>query len=198
MAIEAKRGCGFRKVGGLYLIAPEPGRVCGRLPMPLVVCPACGAGIKPSRGWTWIDPAQLFAGAGCYFGPSCHSCPAGLLADDPGPAGLLWVGEQYYPTPAHFQAEAAAQGISRRIAAVPRGFEVGKTRVYLAHRIGMPLNGEIVPAVFMVIRPLRVELVVTDQEAEDLEAMHRLQARGITPFVVPHDDPDHNPGGILH
>lgn len=53
MAIEAKRGCGFRKVGGTYLVSEGEGMPCDRLPIKLDVCPVCSHGFKRSRGWTW-------------------------------------------------------------------------------------------------------------------------------------------------
>jgi len=51
---ESKRGCGWRKPGGLYLMADGPAELCGKLPIPLEICPSCGGGIKLSRGWTWV------------------------------------------------------------------------------------------------------------------------------------------------
>jgi len=33
MAVEAKRGCGYRKVGGLYIVSGGQGISCHRLPM---------------------------------------------------------------------------------------------------------------------------------------------------------------------
>ena len=41
MAIEPRRGCGFRKTGGLYLVGDNQGQPCCRLPIILHVCPAC-------------------------------------------------------------------------------------------------------------------------------------------------------------
>ena len=56
---ESERGCGFRKKGGLYLVSEGLAAPCGKLPIPLTVCPVCGQGIKPSRGWTWINGKKL-------------------------------------------------------------------------------------------------------------------------------------------
>lgn len=169
MATEKKRGCGYRKIGGLYLVTDGGGSPCDRLPFELDVCPTCGGGIKPARGWSWFSPAGLFLddhlggigaetviGEGDFsehegFTPcSCpDACPVCHVrkhfewrsddgADGPDKdyirAGLLWVGEQHYPRPQDFAAESALQGISRRISTLPKGFIVGHTWVFLAHR----------------------------------------------------------------
>jgi hypothetical protein len=62
---EGKRGCGYRKPGGLYLRTDGHGRYCGALPIELTVCPTCSQGIKPARGWTWLNLAALVAVRGC-------------------------------------------------------------------------------------------------------------------------------------
>jgi hypothetical protein len=122
MAVEEKRGCGYRKVGGLYLICFGAGRHCGKMPVKCEVCPTCNAGIKPTRGWTWIDPVPHFAERACDSG-NCRACPLGSdNLTDLGPVGLIWIGEQFYPTPQAFVAEAGRMGISRRIPAIPKGF----------------------------------------------------------------------------
>lgn len=198
MAIEAARGCGFRKVGGLYLVCPKEGRRCGLLPLPLTICPACGHGVKQTRGWTWINPEKLFEGATCRLPfDDCQTCPM----HDPAymeRAGLLWIGKQFYPTPEHFRLEADSMGISRRIAAIPRGFEVGKTWVFLAHPEAIPGQGEngngeprMIPGVFTIFKPTAIEMIVTETQARDEVEMARLRKRGITPVAVPDDDKDH-------
>jgi hypothetical protein len=150
MAVEAKRGCGYRKVGGKYLVGGGVGFFCDRLPIELTVCPCCQSGIKQSRGWTWIDVALLVGGQHVLpvksrehegqlihcecetFCPLCHN-PKAI-----GKAGLLWIGEKFYPTPVHFDAEGVSLGISRRISAIPRDFKVGETWVLLAHPKTVP------------------------------------------------------------
>lgn len=161
LKIEAARGCGFRKKGGLYLIAGKPNAPCGRLPIPLDICPCCHGGIKPTRGWTWVQPKPLFAAKPCAYqglaidseGPTVmflpHSEPAlsGIhrtcpLSDQnlPERAGLLWIGGAFYKRPEDYMSEAARMGLSRRISAVPKDFVVGETWVLLAHRECIP-NG---------------------------------------------------------
>lgn len=194
MAVEGKRGCGFRKVGGLYLVSDGPGVVCDRLPFVLKTCPCCGAGIKPSRGFTWVDPIRLFEGdhdgkGECTCPVACPACyPAEHFAHNQPvmgaeitwklvriPAGLLWIGEEHYATPGAFLAEGAAQGLSRRISKLPNGFVIGETWVFLAHRKAKP--GEVdsklfekepgfLPGIFLAIRPQRVERIVKQSELD--------------------------------
>lgn len=213
MAVEPKRGCGFRKVGGLYLVCDGAGWPCGRLPLPLTVCPTCGAGIKQSRGWTWVDPGELFdAAAGCEWPEAvdtssgwrgCGNCPLADPRQTMGErAGLLWIGEKFYASPLEFEVEAGKLGISRRIAAVPHEFELGKTWVLLAHPKAITSQQTILegrgaaepgPGVFSVFKPQRIEKIVTETEAADAEAMAVLERRGITPIAVPDGDEDHAP-----
>lgn len=196
VSVESKRGCGFRKPGGLYLVSDGLGAPCGLLPVPLDVCRACGCGVKPSRGWTWVEPAGLLGSKLHEHGePWCPlSRPDGLGAR----AGLLWIGEAFYPTTLDFAREAVRQGISRRISAVPRGFEVGQW-VLLAHRKACPVRtpDEIIygrgpdapepergPGVFHVFRPQRIEYVVRGNETN--AEIIALEKRGITPVRVEH------------
>ena len=199
MAVEAKRGCGFRRVGGVYLVASGLGEPCHKLPVTLDVCPCCHGGIKPTRSFTWVGPALV--GPACApdalccvaqrrHCPRCPVCSPELLGDK---AGLLWVGGSFYPTPGHFTEEARTQGISRRIPAVPRGFEAGKHFVLLAHREAtVSPEGKKVAGIFHVFRPERVELIVRQSEATP-EKIAEEAARGVTVVAVPDGDPDHDP-----
>lgn len=188
MATEARRGCGYRKVGGIYLVSDALGAPCDRMPYPLEVCPCCGAGVKPARGWTWIDPVKLFGEhMGCRDTLPCPICqPAfffgektlvnGKTLETAKRAGLLWIGDQFY-SPTEFLSEAAMLGVSRRISAVPRGFKVGETWVFLAHSKAchrwdinkVDPHGQIgeleeYPGIFCVFKPKRIELIVNQSE----------------------------------
>jgi len=205
MAVETRRACGYRRVGGLYLVAPPFTFTCDRGDMPLSVCPCCGAGVKQSRGWTWIEARKMLGihriGEDQVLCPDCmQGC---LLCLPPGPkSGLLWVGDRFY-SPYSFLEEARSLGISKRIVAVPRGFEAGKTVVYLAHpKAVKKINKDFAfgedleedpgsPGIFAAFRPTAVEKIVNDVQAKDEEEMERLRERGITPVVVPSNDPDH-------
>lgn len=173
--IESARGCGYRKGGGLYLVSDGVMVPCGKLPIPLDVCPVCDHGIHPSRGWTWIDIAALSATA-----PECAVqterthllCP---LNGSVRRSGLLWVGEEHYATPEAFLTEAQTMGVSRRISKVPRDFVLGQTWVFFAHR---KCFGEDGPGIFHAFMPKAIEYVVTGEETE--EELDRLESRGLT------------------
>lgn len=184
--VDQKRGCGWRKEGGIYLRADSSGMECGKLPFPLDVCPCCHAGIKPSRGWTWINPAPFVEKVECKKKDSL-SCSLCVLSHPPERAGLLWVGEKFYPTPEAWLSESCNQGISRRIAAVPKDFKVGESWVFCAHRKcfpGEPKDGEEtwIPGVFHVWKPQRIEYVTTGKETES--EIEDLIKRGLTPVKV--------------
>ena len=141
MAVEPRRGCGFRKIGGLYFVGGGRTVFCDRLPILLEVCPTCAHGIKQTRGFTWVNAEVLVDGVH----PNCKDnfpCPLCMAPGELGRCGLLWIGERFYKTPAHFDREAMELGISRRISAIPRGFKVGETWILFAHpkAIASPLS----------------------------------------------------------
>lgn len=205
---DSKRGCGWRKAGGLYLRCDGVMVPCGKLPVPLGVCPCCSAGIKPARGWTWFNPRPFLALKECAcLGTDdearCEVCPMHV---PPERAGLLWIGEKFYPTPADYMDESRRLGVSRRINRVPQGYKAGD-RVYLAHRLAIDhkelcacrgtegkncgtCKGEgwvhhQTPGIFTTFVPDRIEYVCTGKETEkDLDA---LVERGITPVKVQRD-----------
>ena len=207
---EQARGCGYRHSGqdgvGLYLMGSGIFEICERLPFPLGVCPCCGEGIKFGRGFTWITPTKLFApnlkpkcilaeiendssyGAGSILrAMKDHNHKACFLCSPPeGKHGLLWVGDKFY-TPGSFMQESVTMGISKRIASIPHGFEIGETVVYLAHNkaiesLEVPVKEgefvpgdflekskiEYIPAVFTVFKPNRVDIVVDTTNPEEL------------------------------
>lgn len=201
MAIEKRRGCGYRAVGGIYVVGGHLTAPCGMLPFELGVCPCCGAGIKPARAWTWINPQLMLKNANpCNFGKSalCDSCVMNNVERFGEKAGMIWIGGAHYRTPQHFMLEANTQGISRRLArnAVPKELELGKTWCFLAHREALVVDGEKRPGVFAIFKPTKLEIIITETQSRDEAFMKRIEERGLTPVVVPDDDPDHNPKGI--
>lgn len=179
--VEGKRGCGYRKSGsdgyGMYLMGPAFAEPCERLSFPLCVCPTCGAGIKFSRGFTWVNPIELFApdlAPICtpnevpdHNHDKCPMCSPWTAGDQ---AGLMWVGKRYYSVEA-FITEARRMGISKRVSNLPQGFELGTHFIYLAHiracvpepQMGTDVDEEASPGIFWVFKPSHVELVIDDE-----------------------------------
>lgn len=157
MSQEEKRGCGFRRAGGTYLVSDGLGEPCERLPLPLDACPTCGCGVKQSRGFQWIKPSLLFDNpkikpcGSASDKPSgnvglrehCHHClvctPNLLEAhgDPKDKLGLMWTGEKFYKTPQDWSLEAAKLGVSKRVATIPKGLVLGKTWIFVAHPKGV-------------------------------------------------------------
>ena len=145
MAQEAKRGCGYRKVGALYLV--NDGKMfasCDRLPFPLNCCPVCDAGFKPFRGVKKINPVALFGSHEvCTDDRLCLMCDGTLpnrqlLLDEEGGVidvgdYLMCVGERFYPKAGDFLAESLNMGVSKRISTIPNNLIVGHSWVFLAH-----------------------------------------------------------------
>lgn len=222
MAQEAKRGCGYRKVHALYLVGRYIPMECDRLPLPLERCPVCGMGMKFTRAPMEINPHRL-------FGPHddigkiawtticrdrirpCHVC------DPPDDAAyIMGVGEKYY-TPESFAREAVEQGISKRIAAVPKKLVLGKTIIYLSHpkavevkepavlQQAMAIAGgdeqqrprlleaekaEHKLGIFCAFVPQAVEMLIWESEATP-EYLEQLGKRGILPVILKDGDKDH-------
>lgn len=221
MAQEPKRGCGYRKCGGLYLVGGGIGVACDRLPYELSICPCCSQGVKQARGWTWIDVAKFFqgphslpVGAGsvappektwlCYCGGT-RGCPLCLKPELLGKAGLLWIGEKFYKSPSDFVKEGVTLGFSRRIKAVPQGFKIGETWVLLAHAKAVPVDAvagippvedeDFKPGIFYVWLPSKLEMIFKESERGS-EKVQAAEKRGITPVFFADDDKDHQ--GNVH
>lgn len=178
---DFKRGCGYRKQGGLYLMADGLFKSCGKLPVPLDKCPCCGAGIKFTRGWTWIT-SELINQRECTKSDCKTPCvPFDGSVDK---LGLLWIGKIFYPQASDFTRESLQLGVSRRIKAVPRGFKIGETWVALAHMkaINDFENNTQKAGIFTIMKPTRIEYIVRDTDTD--EFLEGLEKRGITPVHV--------------
>ena len=138
MAVEAKRGCGYRKVGGTYMVSAIGLQACDRLPFELTVCDCCGEGYRASRSLREVSPYLLFKGRHdpCGCSQTCYICnPKWPRNEDQHSDYLEWVGGSYYKNPELFIEEANSLGISRRLkGGIPRRMVVGKSIVLLAHR----------------------------------------------------------------
>lgn len=142
MAVEAARGCGFRKAGGIYLVSGGIGEPCERLPVPLETCEHCKrAAIEFTRGLQWVGVTYALSRArACDFNPDhcthCVICQPVLMEREAEPKdlfALVWIGEAHYPTAADWTKESNAMGVSRRISAIPKEMILGKTWVIVAH-----------------------------------------------------------------
>jgi hypothetical protein len=206
-----ERGCGFKKIGGLYLCGDYVPVSCDRLPYPLPVCPICGSGIKVGRGFTKINPKELF---GHHI--SCHDEHQPCMMCQPKKGEISYIiriGERYYPSVEAFLAEGVAMGFSRRIAQIPRDFKVGKTVVYLAHinacvvkepvaiqeAMGLLEESQMhlidspkekrVMGIFTAFIPQRIEKIYWESDLEKMtdEEKKALAKRQITPIGVEYD-----------
>lgn len=193
--VESARGCGYRSKGGIYLRFDGAAQACGRLPIPLVRCPCCGAGIRASRAPQWVDADMLlkpYLEQECPTPDNCATCPIhAAIHGNIGKSLLITVGEKFYPLPDDFIEESRRMGVSRRITSVPRDFEVGKTWVLFAHRKAVHERPEFVgpvkftPGIFAMCQPTRIEYVVKGTETdEEIEALIK---RGLTPVSVIRD-----------
>lgn len=199
-----RRGCGYRKVGGLYLVGDGFPAECLKLPAELTVCPCCSHGIKFFRGYKSVNAKRVFGGDCVDTGLTkerpeyCvdRECPFEMEK-----VGLMWVGKRFY-SPKSFIEEAWDMGISKRISAIPKDFELGKTWVLLAHLEAvtkdfwvdaepgesLPLdpdrvrteNGktqilqkEKVGGVFYVFKPSKIELTVTQKMLDEMTEEER-------------------------
>lgn len=192
---EQRRGCGYRKHGGLYMVAEGSAVGCGRFPIPLTICPCCSGGIKQTRSWTWVNPSLLLKDVPCkspgVWTVPCR-CPMAQIEREER-AGLLWIGTAFYPTPEAFALEAAKMGVCRR-SAVPKDFKLGEHWVLMAHpkailgpieQVDGKATQTYTKGIVFAFKPSRIEKMITEQERADAVEMEKLEKRGITPVVLP-------------
>lgn len=216
MAVEAKRGCGYRKAGGLYLVTSGLGEPCERLPILIGDCPCCKRpAVEQTRSFQWVDAQYILSFAkACAFRPQhcthCVICQPVLLARDCEPAdrfGLMWVGAEHYPTVESWYEEARRLGVSKRMATIPKELVLGKSFILVAHpkaiteTVKVKEDGELVeheevrfrPGVFHAFRVQKVELVVTPSMKKQDWVKELVEKKGVVLVEVPEDDPDHAP-----
>lgn len=201
MTVEAIRGCGYRKVGGVYVVSSGPLALpCDRLPYTLHYCPVCGEGVKFTRGWQWLDwwkyarNHETQGGTGsetptecrCPFKFACPVCEPGQF---PQPYGVLWVGHEY--TIEEFLEEACRQGVSKRIPGgdaliprLPKALKPG-THVLLAYKSDPPV-------IFCEFPVARIEKLIWQKDATEA-TIQSLEKAGINPVIIPDGDKDHDP-----
>lgn len=159
---EGVRGCGYRKPGGLYMRMYEGSSFnCSRLPIPIVSCTCCGLKIKQSRAPGWIPGSYLLTGK-CNSDTGCDGCTFKTEVASREKVLNIWIGGGFYKTPEDFISEAKRMGISRRIAAIPKGFKIGEDWITLSHPKAIVDNVkfEATPGIFYLFRPDAIEYVV--------------------------------------
>lgn len=212
---EAKRGCGYRQVGGLYLCGEYAFAPCDRLPYELKSCPVCGAGIHFTRSFTEVNPLKLFgmhdqSDKGkfapysvkaslevCQCPPACYVC---YPTDKP--AYIKTIGKKFY-SPISFMDEAKNMGVSLRMAQIPKDLKLGETVVYLAHPEAVALprtieRCEFKLGIFSAFIPKRIEMPIYDKMLKgkgSRKLKQNLKKRGITAVVVKgrEHDPNYKP-----
>ncbi len=206
-AIELKRGCGYRKVEGLYLVGTGLTAPCDMIPLELKPCITCGFQIPFSRGFLWLNKQWIQHYAANHqnsldeFNNKCKCTPACPICfpwnNDLDRYGLMWVGQRWY-TPESFVREAQAMAVCKRISQIPKGLILGKTWVLLAHQKVPFYESEVVqhglglasrepkrfPAIFYAFVPQLVEKLIWESKATE-KTLAALKEQGITPVIVP-------------
>lgn len=206
---EGQRGCGYRKIGGLYL-ASDLGQqlVCDGLPLPLDPCGCCGFEPFPTRGLQRLRAGYIqflsdrkhedLYSTKCSCPPACPICfPWGNADKEENLIlGLMYVGASFY-TPESFIKEAIEMGVSKRIPEIPSWMVLGKTWIFLAQRDVPMVNGKgtyeldglavkepkKTPAIFYGFKPQRVEMPLWKGSVTD-EEIQILERHGVTPILL--------------
>jgi len=187
-SIEKKRGCGYRKPGGFYLIGSKEAAPCCKLPVLLTACPCCGNRVKFTRGFQWISGKILGAADCSVIWKYNGTCPLVSIKDQR--IGLMWVGRAFYSTPKEFENEAARMGVSKRIKHLPKNCKIGSW-IALAHMAAVEIlpgspdhpkgehwpMPEWVPGIFHIFKVTGIDYIV--KGTEDNERLEELENQGI-------------------
>lgn len=198
---ESRRGCGYRQIGGLYLIC-DPGftLVCDGLPLELEPCGCCGFEPPFSRNLQHLNPQYVIQAELEHHGKhggSC-SCPVGCpicRADMQPIFGLMFVSKKFY-TPHSLIQEAKQLGICKKIPMISRWLIMGETWILLAHNAVPKVSleelksggiykkePEKMRAIFYAFKPQRIEMPVWNNEIS-FEEIQLLEKKGITPVLL--------------
>ena len=197
LAIEPRRGCGYRTVGKLYLMGEGIGYPCPSLPLPFNECECCGYTPSFYRDFQWINKSYI-KHIRKPTGKSCEpECPICYGVNDQSKYGLMWVGRKFY-TPEEFITEDKKLGICKAIKQKPKGLVLGETWVMVAHPqaitfedMAEPDEISSRPGVFYAFRPTRIEMLIYQSQATP-ERLAELEKKGITPIIVPDEYTAHS------
>lgn len=158
---EFERGCGYRKVGGVYLVCDGASFTCDGLPVEMVPCHCCEFSVSQARSMQPIPAGYMtylmrnhkcteekgFPCPICFYAETYPKAKAVIVelpsdsperlkleAELPKVFYLMFVSKEFY-TPESFMEEARLLGVSKRVApnSLPKGFKVGRDWVFLAH-----------------------------------------------------------------
>lgn len=194
--MEEKRGCGWRKIGGAYLVGEGLAETCDALPLDLEPCGECGYTVPFSRGIQEIHSGYLTSkvekahekqGGLCRDSFPCPICGSGL----PRKIFLMFVSQEYY-TLESFISEARKLGVSKRIApqCIPKNFLLGRDWIFLAHKrvLFRPYDGssgwkeDVKRGIFYAFRPQRIEMLL-DSLASESEILE-WERKGFTVVLI--------------
>jgi hypothetical protein len=202
---EKERGCGWRKVGGAYLVGTGLAVPCDALPLELVDCPCCGFEVPFSRNIIKIHGGYL---AGRMRGHECRDkfpCPICHGSDKIKRFYLMYVSQKAY-TPDTFMSEAMSQGVSKRIPpqSIPKDLKLGEDWIFLAMK-KYPLKETNKPplihpdafsteepetkireakAVFYAFKPIRKEIMLWSDTPNTV--IDHWKEQGFTPVFIDH------------
>jgi hypothetical protein len=188
---RVKRGCGFR-YPGLYLFGMGVSTKCDRLPMKIPVCPCCGETIRSLRSVRIFDPMKMF---GIHLAEEAEEADIPVLPEQtcecdtscpvcypPNSAGLMWIGERFYPTPKDFIREAIQTGVSKRIPSVPKGIAPGSW-VFLAHPNANEFDIDHPERIVYAFMVQEIQQVLTAAQASDEKFLAKVRERGYVPVI---------------
>jgi len=188
-------GSGFKHTRGWVKL--NPAKIFGKCPSEyLEICPFCGEPLERVDN-IWVKCLGCEAKIEFPKFERCECIKGCYVCNPPEKAFLLWVGEKYYPTPEHFINEAIKLGVSKAVPSIPKDFELGVSKVYLAHlkavraevKDEQTLTGYKpikIAGIFYAFIPQRFELLVkeSDFKAEE-EKYLKMEEQGIEIIVVP-------------
>lgn len=108
------------------------------------------------------EDEEIYAATGEALSTEPEAEVVELISAQPAGASdyLMWVGAGSYPTIDDFINEAAVQGVSKRLSRLPFNFELGTTRIFLAHDEGQIGDG----VIFGYFIVTRVEALVDPEQ----------------------------------
>jgi len=172
--VEQERGCGYRKIGGAYLIGTGMAVNCDRLPILIQECQHCGFGIGFARSMQIVKTEYVrylisdrdHVHTSCHDEFPCPICYNTAHKNDPlgEKVGIMFVSNRYY-TPESFVKESVDMGISKRIAphTIPKAF---KTGMWIMLAYTYPDKSH---KIFYAFKPERIEILVWKDDPKKTE-----------------------------